>query len=396
MAFEGHLVVDMDTHVREYVDPDRWYRDNIDPEHREAYERLSQAVAQRRESGETTALFMNPHAIIETSDESRPLGMHDTFGDRHGVSRASAPTETGPGWEIPRDVHWDPSIRLADMDKAGIDLCVVFPSHAPSYITLRDVQFERALHRAHSRYMNDYCSETEGRVRWLMIGTMRDPQGTADDLAYWAERDDNLVGVTVPPTSAYGRLLDNPDLRPIFQRAQDLDLPVMVHGGVLRPPYTAGAYELDNAGFIIRAVYQPWAGMTAMSALIGGGIFDLFPTLRVGIFETGAGWVPWLIEQLDDGFASRPQLVPFLRRKPSDILAEGRLFHAIEATEKYVPLCIDELGDHPWLFSTDYPHPASLPWPVDVIDFYERTDIASGVKYKILGENALRLCPRLS
>ena len=69
------------------------------------------------------------------------------------------------------------------------------------------------------------------------------------------------------------------------------------------------------------------------------------------------------------------------------------MFHAIEATEKYVPLCIDELGDHPWLFSTDYPHPASLPWPVDVTDFYERTDIASDVKYKILGENALRPLP---
>ena len=34
--------------------------------------------------------------------------------------------------------------------------------------------------------------------------------------------------------------------------------------------------------------------------------------------------MPWLIEQLDEGYHSRPDLVPNLRRPPSEVLAEGR------------------------------------------------------------------------
>ena len=29
--------------------------------------------------------------------------------------------------------------------------------------------------------------------------------------------------------------------------------------------------------------------------VVGGGVFQLFPKLRVGVFETTAGWMPWLI-----------------------------------------------------------------------------------------------------
>ena len=396
MSLNGHVVIDMDQHIREYVDVDRVYRDNIDPAYRDAFERLSAAVAERREAGQPANLFMHPNAIIEPSDESRPLGMQDTFGTRHGTKAPDRAAPDRGAAEIPREVHWDPSIRLADMDKAGIDLCVIFPSHATSYVTLRDAGFESALQHAYHRYVANYCGDGGGRLRWALIATLRDVPGTVEQLTHWAEHDANLAGVMIPPAGPNGRLLDNPDYHPIYQAAQDLDLPLLVHGGVLRPPYTPGAVELDNAGFIIRSVYQPWAGMTAVSALIGGGVFDLFPRLRAGVFETGGGWMPWLIERLDDSYASRPHLAPFLKRKPSEVIAEGRLFHAFDPTERYVGHAIEELGEDMWLFSTDYPHAASLPWPNDVTDFTERPDLSGAVKRKVMGENALRLCPRFA
>jgi hypothetical protein len=84
--------------------------------------------------------------------------------------------------------------------------------------------------------------------------------------------------------------------------------------------------------------------MTAMSALIGGGVFELFAKLRAGIFETSAGWVPWLIERLDECYESKPNLVPNLKRKPSDVLADSRLFHSIDPGERYLAHCVQELG----------------------------------------------------
>ena len=322
------------------------------------------------------------------------MGMHDTFGAFHGVSRRTSTATSAD--EIPREVHWDPSIRLRDMDKAKIDIALIFPSHALSYCTLRDVRFEVALQNAYNRYISEYCKSAEGRLRWAIAGVLRDIDATVEQLTYWAEEDNNCIGVLIPPGFPNSRLLDNPDLHPLLRRAQDLDLPVMVHGGVLRPPYTSGASELDNAGFLIRAVYQPWAGQTAVGALIGGGVFDLFPNLRVGVFETGAGWMPWFVERLDDNFDSRPQMVPFLKRRPSDVIQEGRLFHAIDPLEQHASYAIEQLGEDHWLLGTDYPHAASLPWPKDMDDFVERTDISAGAKRKIPADNAIRFAPRLA
>ncbi|HEY3118524.1 MAG TPA: amidohydrolase family protein [Chloroflexota bacterium] len=398
MSFNGHVVIDMDSHVREYEDVDRTYREYIDPEYRESFELLSQAVAKRQEAGRPTALFMHPEAIIEPSDESRPLGVYDTFGllPHQSRNRSKEEARERSGKEpVRRDVNWDPSIRLEDMDRAKIDKSVMFPTFEASYCALKDVGFEGALHRAYHRYMTTYCSESEGRLRWAATATLRDVAASVSEVTHWAERDQNMVGVLVPPSCPDGRLLDNPNLHPLYERCQDLDLPILVHGGVLRPPYTAGATELNNSGFLLRAVYQPWAGMTAVGALIGGGVFDLFPKLRAGVFETGAGWMPWLIEQLDDGYGSRPSLVPNLRREPTEILEDGRLFHAVEPGERYLKHCVEALGEDVWLFSTDYPHTGS-PWPDGVSHITDRAELSESAKTKMLGSNALRLCPRLA
>jgi len=219
-------------------------------------------------------------------------------------------------------------------------------------------------------------------------------RATVQEISHWCEKDTNLAGIVIPPLCPNGRLLDNPDLHPLYQQAQDLNLPILVHGGVLRSPAGPGATELDHAGFIIRAVYQPWGGMTAMSALIGGGVFELFPKLRAGIFETSAGWVPWLIERLDECYESKPNLVPNLKRKPSEVFAEGRLFHSIDPRERYVAHCVQELGEDSWLFATDYPH-TGVAFPNGAQAAVDRPELTESAKRKILGANAQRLFPRI-
>src|SRR5678815_963964 len=103
----------------------------------------------------------------------------------------------------------DSSIRLKDMDAAAIDVSVLFPSQADGFCVLRDVQFESALHRAYHRFVSEYCASGAGRLRWVAVATMRDPQATVAELRAWAERDDNLVGLSIPRACPDGRLLDN-------------------------------------------------------------------------------------------------------------------------------------------------------------------------------------------
>jgi predicted TIM-barrel fold metal-dependent hydrolase len=393
MSWNGHLVIDMDSHV--YEEADRSYQGYVDPAYRETYERLCTAIARQREAGLPGMLFMNRNAIIEPSDELRPLGMYDTFGlvpERRPIERAEIART--PRERPRREVNWDAQARLEDMDRALIDVSVIFPTYASSYCALRDVGFESALHRAYHRFISDFCAQGAGRLKWVVLPNLRDMAAGVEEVTRWAERDPNLVGIYLTPVCPNGRLLDNPDLHPLYQRAQDLDLPLFVHPGVLRAPLIPGALELDNAGFMIRAVYNPWSGMTALAALIGGGVFDHFPKLRIASMEMYAGWMPFLLDQLDDGYAARPHLTPLLKRYPREILAEGRYFHAVETGERYVEHAVQELGEDMWLFSTDYPHSGS-PWPDGVSHIVDRPGLSETATRKMLATNALRLCPRL-
>ena len=382
MSYHGHLVVDMDSHVREAWEPARIYDQYIDPDHRETYERFAEAAQalRTREGDVGWDKLLWPR-------RARPLGVYEEFLAPRATD-ARAPRATHVGTTIDPAVNWDPSVRLQDMDTAGIDVAAIFSSYASGFCNLRDVAFESALHRAYSRFMSDFCSEGEGRLLWIANASMRDMPETIDQLTYWGERDRYFAGMYVPRACPDGRLLDNPDLHRLFAVSEDLDLPIWVHGDEFIPPATPPAASLSDTAFA-RGVLQGWGSMTAAGALIGGGVFDLFPSLRIGLFETTAGWMPWFIEQLDESYVPGSAATPNLKRRPSEILAGGQFFCGIEPGERGIANCVNELGEDIWLFETDYPHHGTE-WPGSAPLVYERTDISENAKVKMFGENARR------
>lgn len=393
MSYNGHLVVDADCHIREYWDLDRTYKEYMDPKYREKYERFSEAVrgAQRR-PGDVGFGPVYSHPPL------RPLGIYETFELHRGGGPgdggfAGNRTLISNGRQIDPACNWDPAYRMRDMDEAGIDVGVLFASQSDNFCMLRDVGFEHALHAAYHRYTHAFCSESDGRLHWLSNAVMRDISTTVADLSYWAKQDDNYAGVFIPRMLPDGRLLDSPDLYPLWQRSQELDLPIWIHGDPDHPPLTPGYASMGNAAFS-RAVLKGWGGQTAMGALIGGGVFDLFPRVRIGFFENGAGWMPWFIEKLDESYRPGSASTPNLKRTPSEVVAGGQVFCAIDPGERLTS-CVEELGEDIWLFSTDYPHPPAA-WPDDVSKITERGELPESAKIKILGENAKRFLPRLA
>ena len=130
-----------------------------------------------------------------------------------------------------------------------------------------------------------------------------------------------------------------------------------------------------------------------MVGLIGGGVFDLFPKLRVGLFESGGDWMPYLVEKLDDGYRPGSAATPKQKRTASEVLADGNFFCAVEADEQHIPYAVECLGEHIWLFSTDYPHQGT-PWP-DGVSFIAEKKISESARIRLFGENAKRFLPRL-
>src|SRR5260221_13355207 len=75
-------------------------------------------------------------------------------------------------------------------------------------------------------------------------------------------------------------------------------------------------------------------------------------------------------------------------------IAEGRYFHGIDSWERSIEFCVEELGEDMWLFASDWPHGDSA-WPEAVPQTVDRPRLTESAKKKLLGDNALRLCPRL-
>lgn len=82
---------------------------------------------------------------------------------------------------------------------------------------------------------------------------------------------------------------------------------------------------------------------------------------------------------LDTHSILSPAHVPHLERRPRDVLAEGRYVHASDSWEP---------------FATDGPH-GDTAWPESVPQVVGRPGLSDSARRKLLGQNALRPCPRL-
>ena len=122
------------------------------------------------------------------------------------------------------------------------------------------------------------------------------------------------------------------------------------------------------------------------------GVFERFPRLRVAFLECGAGWVPYMMDRMDDEFEKRgTRWCPFLRRKPSEYVREGNIYFSCEVEERTLPYVIELVGEDRIFFASDFPHERARPdFLHDIPEFAQRTDLSDRVKEKILLHNARR------
>src|SRR4029079_6200168 len=125
------------------------------------------------------------------------------------------------------------------------------------------------------------------------------------------------------------------------------DLAVVLHTFTVMPPYAPGGLDNWENLFLQRSAAHPWCGMRNMAAMIGSGVMDRYPSLRVGTLEAGHGWLPF--------WMARKAALPELGHKPSDYVTGGRYFQSIEIPEgaKLTNAVIDLIGDHVLMYASD-------------------------------------------
>jgi predicted TIM-barrel fold metal-dependent hydrolase len=314
----------------------------------------------------------------------RPLGMPDVTDE---VPRPSDNPRALPGG------GHDPHVRIKDMDREKVDVAVCFPSLATSLCCLDNVELEAAMLTAYNRWMADHCAPYPARLKGVLMCSMRDMDLALKEI-HRVATEPWVVGICVSGHMD-DKNLDNPVFYPLWQAADELDLPILVHAGTARPPYPLGTHELGGNFFLLHSMQHPMEQQRAVGALVGGGVLDRFPRVRFGFLESGCGWVPWFMERLDERFDKLRAHVPLEKKRPREHMMGPQCFFACDPDESSVEHFLKVMGEERLIYASDYPHwDAKFPDTVDMIA--ERTTLTHEQKARVLGGNAARLFTRLA
>jgi predicted TIM-barrel fold metal-dependent hydrolase len=294
--------------------------------------------------------------------------------------------------EVSPRVDHDPAERIKDMDYEGVDVNLTLPSGwFGTWTTGDDVRFEMAMYHAYHRWMNDYCGAFPDRLGGVILACARDVESSVREMRRWGKSRWAWAVMLYAP---YGVPLDHPDFEPIWAEAATLDLAVVLHTFTVMPPYAPGGQDTWDNLWLQRSAAHPWCGMRNMAALIGSGVMDRYPELRIGTLEAGHGWLPFWIARIDEHAETIAAALPKLERKPSEYVMSGRYFQSIEIPEG-APLTnavADLLGDGVLMYASDYPHGEShFPKSVETVLGW---DMDESRKRKLFWENAIRFYAR--
>jgi predicted TIM-barrel fold metal-dependent hydrolase len=244
------------------------------------------------------------------------------------------------------------------------------------------------VYEAYHRFLAGYCAPYPDRLTGVMLVSGRDVAASVREM-HRCGKEPWPVGIlpVCPPELS----LDDPDWDPIWAASQELDLTVIIHSFTMTVPYPPGVWDTWNNVFLQRSAGHVWNAQRNMAALIGGGVLDRYPELRLAPLECGHGWLPSWGARLDELAEMCRHALPPLKHAPSEYIRGPQYFQSIQIYEGEQSLlhAIAALGEDTLMFATDYPHSESW-FPKSVEKVLAWTGLSDTARRKLLWENALR------
>jgi len=336
--------------------------------------------------------------------ERAPRGVRDAHGHtRLNVEgrlcpRPEGPNSIGPGMQEAFAVRvrerlgeylqagYSAEAQLRAMEAGGIEVAFLYPTQGLYTAAIDDLDPELAIEicRAYNDWILDFCAHAPERLKPVaMLVALHEPAAAVSEVQRVAGR--GIKAVFVRPNPIRGRNLDDPAYEPLWAECERLRLAVGVHEAVGAYLPTAGADRFATF-FAAHAACHPMEQMLAMLALIGGGVLERHPRLRVGFLEAGCGWLPYWLWRMDEHWEQTEGVTgePRLSMKPSDYFRR-QCWISCEPDEPYIPRVLDFIGEDRLLFASDYPHPDHK-WP-ETVEAMLAMPIPDAVKRKLLWDN---------
>ena len=337
------------------------------------------------------------HLLQKTDDSDVRPFMGNPYDGQSG------PLLPAPGWDpyeygrVTPD-NWDVAQYLSAMDQEKIDISVLFPTRAMLTSQIpknglptgysnraRDENLLAAYCRGYNNYVASICKQNP-RLRGVAIAPWQNASAAVAE-ARRAVTELGLVGIALSSLGA-SENVGSPAFWPVYEEIERLNVPLLVHNPSCQGP----AQDFRPDTFLFQdTVGGALETFHTCSALIYGGIPEKFPKLRIGVFNIGVGWIPFLMERMDKDFAGRSQEeTPFLKQEPSKHITGGNWYFATTYDERSLPHVAATIGEDHLIFGSAYPDADSL-FPNAVSTVLARRDISEQAKKKIFGDNAKTL-----
>jgi predicted TIM-barrel fold metal-dependent hydrolase len=333
-----------------------------------------------------------------------PIGLVSTPGKAWDEFRW-----TGVTYEEARPGCYDGAERLKDMDLDGVDAEVIFPPQRTigHFLGDDDDEFVLAGVEAYNNFLwEEFCAPDRDRL----VGMAQIPSLGVDSAVETMRKAKarGFHGVVIGCWPAGGdNLSDEDDV--FWAAAADEGMPVCIHIGLqsraTRQRARQAAAKAGGRSDLYgdkekrsKANAKAVAGLGGVFSVVPGiigqliftGVFERFPDLHVSMIETGVGWIPHFLEQIDDRYwrnrswGNIPIAEPpsfYWRRNMSATFITDR-----NGIANRYGVGVDNI-----MWSTDYPHHGN-DWPYSRKTIDDTMgDLPADERHAILAGNAVRI-----
>jgi uncharacterized protein len=179
---------------------------------------------------------------------------------------------------------------------------------------------------------------------------------------------------------------------PLLEMCADRGVPINFHLNAAIDPnaLTWEGFAFEQTLSVVATMYSIGNAATLGNWIVSGRL-DRHPKLKIGLIESGMGWVPFALEALEHQFDEMlPSKSKLLQRRPWEYFRDQ--FWVTYWFESVGPkLLLETVGVNKVLFETDFPHPTSL-YPgvqehiIDTLGGYDQQ-----VRKRVLERNAAEL-----
>ena len=249
----------------------------------------------------------------------------------------------------------------------GITSQLIFPSvGAARFSRSKDLAVVYGGCDALNRGMADFCSD-DPELKSVGFLSLRDPERAQASLDLALELGINTIWI--PSDAQEGRAPSHVAYDPLWAKMEEAGVPVTLHigsGQNMPSAYMNTGVERVLAGNlgniettkpkdlpVIHHSIERW-----ITCMIYDGVLERFPSLKVGIIELGANWVPASLMNLDMGVSLLGKFDQGLKKltmKPSEYFQ--RQIRVAPLHTENAGWILRNVGPDILMFNTDYPHP---------------------------------------